>query len=248
MRPDLYEEVFGMRFTVLMASMAMVLAACTATAPNTEPEVPAKRMTWGDLVSRDLPQPTSTHAYGETPVQVVDLWLPSGSGPHPTVLMVHGGCWQKAIADRTLMNYAAEDLRQRGMAVWNIEYRGVDEVGGGYPGTYLDVSHAAEMLLEKGPELGLDVSRIAAVGHSAGGHLAAWLATQENLPVDSAVNTGNRVPLAAVVISGGLVDLNASAPVTLGSCLSSIMDDLTGSPDESRVNVFSDTSPSELLQ
>jgi acetyl esterase/lipase len=204
-----------MRFTVLMASMAMVLAACTATAPNTEPEVPAKRMTWGDLVSRDLPQPTSTHAYGETPVQVVDLWLPSGSGPHPTVLMVHGGCWQKAIADRTLMNYAAEDLRQRGMAVWNIEYRGVDEVGGGYPGTYLDVSHAAEMLLEKGPELGLDVSRIAAVGHSAGGHLAAWLATQENLPVDSAVNTGNRVPLAAVVISGGLVDLNASAPVTL---------------------------------
>jgi len=236
-----------MRFTVLWATMAMVLAACEATPPTAAPEVPAKRMTWGDLMSRELPQPTSTHAYGNDPAQVADLWLPDGAGPHPTVLMVHGGCWQKAIADRTLMNYAAEDLRQRGMAVWNIEYRGVDETGGGYPGTYLDVSRAAENLLEKGPELGLDVGQIVAVGHSAGGHLAAWLATQDNLPLDSAVNTGHSVPLAAVVISGGLVDLEASAPVTLGSCLSSIMDNLTGEPSETRPNVFVDTSPAELL-
>jgi acetyl esterase/lipase len=204
-------------------------------------------MTWNDLTSRDLPQPTSTHAYGDDPAQVADLWLPDGPGPHPTVLMVHGGCWQKEIADRTLMNYAAEDLRGRGLAVWNIEYRGVDEIGGGYPGTFLDVSLAANSLLEQGPELGLDVARIVAIGHSAGGHLAAWLAAQPNIAPESALNTGRTIPLTAVIISGGLADLKASAPVTLESCLRSIMSDLTGPPDEQRLDIFSDTSPAELL-
>ena len=232
--------------------MAIALSAC-ATAPSTvapdtpDPAASEPLMTWNDLTSRDLPQPTSTHAYGDAAAQVADLWLPDGPGPHPTVLMVHGGCWQKDIADRTLMNYAAEDLRARGFAVWNIEYRGVDEIGGGYPGTFLDVSEAANSLLEQGPELGLDVARIVAIGHSAGGHLAAWLAAQPNLSTKSELSTGRAVPLKAVIVSGGLADLKASAPVTLESCLATIMDDLTGEPDEQRRDVFSDTSPAELL-
>jgi acetyl esterase/lipase len=145
------------------------------------------------------------------------------------------------------MNYAAEDLRRRGLAVWNIEYRGVDEVGGGYPGTYLDVSKAAELLVEKGAELDLEVEQIVAIGHSAGGHLAAWLATQGNLSSDSDVHTGNQVPLTAVVISGGLVDLEVSAPATPESCLLNIMDELTGPSSEKRPNVFLDSSPTKLL-
>ncbi|WP_284387014.1 alpha/beta hydrolase [Algimonas ampicilliniresistens] len=235
------------RITVSLMTMAIFMSAC-ANAPETVDSVsPVRLMTWSDLTSRDLPQPTSTHAYGDNPAQIADLWLPDGPSPHPAVLMVHGGCWQKAIADRTLMNYAAEDLRQRGLAVWNIEYRGVDEIGGGYPGTFLDVSMATNMLVEKGPKLGLAVEQIVAIGHSAGGHLAAWLAAQPNLRSDSDVSSGHTAPLAAVIISGGLADLEASEPVTLESCLGSIIDDLTGSPDEGRLRVFSDTSPTELL-
>jgi len=236
-----------MRSIGLVASMALMMSACTNEPSKVAAIAPQPLMVWSDLTDRALPQPTSTVSYGENSAQVADLWLPDSAGPHPVVLMVHGGCWQKAIADRTLMNYAAEDLRLRGMAVWNIEYRGVDEEGGGYPGTFLDVSMAADKLVELGPELGLDVDQFVAFGHSAGGHLAAWLAAQPNLPELSALKTGEDLPISAVVISGGLADLEASLPVTLESCLATILDQLTGQPGPERETVFSDTSVAELL-
>jgi acetyl esterase/lipase len=161
--------------------------------------------------------------------------------------MVHGGCWQKEIADRTLMNYAAEDLRQKGLAIWNVEYRGVDEEGGGYPGTFTDVARAADALRLAAAEHELDLETVVAFGHSAGGHLALWLAARPNLPATSPLYTDDPLSITAVVNSGGLADLEASAPITQEGCLSSIMDVLTGVPSTQRPNVFSDTSPSELL-
>ncbi|MEM9600783.1 MAG: alpha/beta hydrolase [Pseudomonadota bacterium] len=244
-----------MRPTVLIASLVIPLmlglSACAEpaseeSAPESVSPVP-DLMSWSDLTSRPLSEPTSSHAYGDDPAQIVDLWRPDGEGPHPVVLMIHGGCWQKAIADRTLMNYAAHALRQRGLAVWNIEYRGVDEAGGGYPGTFRDVSEAAQALLDQGPSLSLDTDHIVAFGHSAGGHLAVWLASQTNLDPDSVVNTGHTITLKAVINSGGLADLEASLPVTLDTCLANIVDDLTGLPSEARPDVFSDTSPATLL-
>ena len=221
--------------------LALVLGAC---ATDVEAPAPPALMTWGELTGRALPEPSATRSYGTDPAQVVDLWLPDGPGPHPVVVMVHGGCWQKAIADRTLMNYAAEDLRARGLAVWNVEYRGVDEAGGGYPGTFLDVAAAADALAEMGPGLGLDTSRVAGIGHSAGGHLVAWLATRERI-ADASPLAGD-VPLdfAAVVVSGGLADLEASEPVTLPSCLADVRDELVGT---GRADAYSDTSPARLL-
>tara|TARA_X000000950_G_scaffold252989_1_gene315573 strand:- start:1901 stop:2683 length:783 start_codon:yes stop_codon:yes gene_type:complete len=186
-------------------------------------------------------------SYGPLHQQVVDLWQPDGEGPHPVVLMVHGGCWQKAIADRTLMNYAAEDLRQRGLAVWNIEYRGVDEEGGGYPGTYLDVTAATEALFERGGEVGLDTSRVAGIGHSAGGHLVTWLAARGQLPTESAVyGEGQTFEFRSVVNSGGLADLEASSSVTLDTCLAAIESQLTGEATPERPDVYADTSSSRL--
>src|SRR3546814_2997527 len=100
-------------------------------------------MEWPNLLERPQPKEDATIHYGDDPYQVVDLWLPEGKGPHPTVLMVHGGCWTTEVADRTIMNWIADDLRKRGIAVWNIDYRGVDRPGGGYPGTFLDAAAAA---------------------------------------------------------------------------------------------------------
>lgn len=226
------------RFALLVVST--VLLACT---PIEEAD---KLMGWPDLTSRPLPAPTDTVHYREGEAGVVDVWLPEGEGPHPVVLMIHGGCWQKSIADRTLMNYAAEDLRQRGFAVWNIEYRGVDEDGGGYPGTFTDVAAAADALSAYAEKYDLDMSRVAAFGHSAGGHLAVWNSARSNLPDDSALAGGKPYPLLGVVNSGGLADLEASSPVTLPSCLSEIEDSLTGR-DEGRTDPYRDTSPVYLL-
>lgn len=205
-------------------------------------------MTWPDLLDRPLPQPSRTIQIGpDSDIDVVDVWLPEGDGRHPTVLMIHGGCWQKAIADRTIMNYAAEALRQDGIAVWNIEYRGVDEAGGGYPGTFEDVARAADALGKRGLSLGLDTTRVAAFGHSAGGHLGVWLAARPDLPASSPLHANDPFRLAGVVNSGGLADLEASASVTQPGCLANIMETLTGAPSEARPDVFSDTSPAAFL-
>ena len=238
-----------------LSAAAITLVACAGVAPDAEDvepdsivaEADKPLMQWPDLTNRPLPEPDQTISYGELPQQVADVWLPDGAGPHPVVLMVHGGCWQKAIADRTLMNYAAVDLRARGIAVWNIEYRGVDEEGGGYPGTFSDAADAAHKLLTVGTSLGLDTSRIVGFGHSAGGHLVAWLAAQENLPASSPLASAPLTPLSGIVNSGGLADIAASEPVTLKSCLADVREQLTGLASDTRPDVYSDTSPA-LMQ
>lgn len=251
-----------MKALTVIGVCALLVAACTQGAPDlpepnastadesaemTETTDTPALLTWTDLLSRDRPAPTMSLKLGDGETEIVDLWLPETSGPHPVVLMVHGGCWQKSIADRTLMNYAAEDLRQRGLAVWNIEYRGVDEDGGGYPGTYLDVAKAADALRGYASEYDLDLNRVAGLGHSAGGHLVTWLATRPALPEDSPLASDQPLEMIGLVNSGGLADLEASIDVTQFECLGAIVDDLTGAPSESRPNVFSDTSPAELL-
>ena len=235
------------KWSVFVLVATAFLAACVFTEEQSQSTLSKPLMTWSDLTERELPQPTSTYVYGDHPSQFSDLWLPDGPGPHPVVLMIHGGCWQKSIADLNLMNYAAEDLRQRGIAVWNIEYRGVDEAGGGYPGTFLDVRNAAYRLIEIGPSLNLDVEQIVAFGHSAGGHLAAWVALQSKIAQGSSIGQSATLPVSTVVISGGLADLEASVSVTLRSCLADIIGDLTGPPTLDRPNVFSDTSLPALL-
>jgi acetyl esterase/lipase len=196
-------------------------------------------MTWPDLLERPRPEPDETIRYGDASLQVVDLWLPKGRGPHPTVLMVHGGCWQSDIADRRIMSWIADDLRSRGIAVWNIDYRGVDREGGGYPGTFSDVAAAADSLREHAPRHNLDISRPVAVGHSAGGHLALWLAGRPRLPDGSPLRSPNPIPIRAVVSLGGLADLEEAARPPGSGCGTEVIGRISG-------NRFSETSVPRL--
>jgi acetyl esterase/lipase len=185
-------------------------------------------MTWPDLLERPRPEPSETISYGADSLQVADLWLPTGKGPHPTVLMVHGGCWQTEIADRRIMNWIADDLRKRGMAVWNIDYRGVDRDGGGYPGTFLDAAAAADTLREAAPKHRLDISRLVATGHSAGGHLALWLAGRPRLPAQSPLRMERPIPIHAVVSLGGLPDLEEAARPPGSGCGTEVIAKISG--------------------
>ena len=197
----------------LIAGLA-ALVAPAAAAPAAKP--PAAALTWPDLIERPRPTPSATVRYGSDPLQVVDVWLPRGRGPFPTVLLVHGGCWQTKIADRHLMDWAADDLRRRGIAVWNVDYRGVDRPGGGYPGTFRDVSAAADALATHARRYRLGADHVVAVGHSAGGHLALWLAGRPRLPRRSPLRTPRPLSIAAVVSLGGLPDLEEETRVANG--------------------------------
>ncbi|HEU0134592.1 MAG TPA: alpha/beta hydrolase, partial [Allosphingosinicella sp.] len=218
------------------------------------PAAPAELMKWPALLERARPEPDSTIAYGEDQMQKVDLWLPAGRGPHRTVLMVHGGCWQTEIADRRIMNWIADDLRKRGIAVWNIDYRGVDRTGGGYPGTFADAAAAADALKIHAARHKLDISPLVAVGHSAGGHLALWLAARRSanrspgpmIPSGSPILGSDPLPIDTVVSLGGLPDLERAATPPGSGCGTEVIEKLVGPPILSSRNVYADTSVPRL--
>jgi len=220
------------------AAQAQTPQAQTSQAPA----APDGLLRWPDLLERERPTADAIVRYGQDRLQVADLWLPAGDRLHPIVLMVHGGCWQTEIADRRIMNWIADDLRKRGIAVWNIDYRGVDRDGGGYPGTFLDAATATDALRENAAKYNLDISRLVAVGHSAGGHLALWLAARPRLPKGSALRTGDPLPIATVISLGGLPDLEEAARPPGSGCGTEIIDKLVGPPTMSSRDVYADTS------
>src|SRR5712692_5882925 len=123
-------------------------------------------------------------AYGTEYLQFGELYLPERTGPHPVIPLIHGGYW-RARYDLTLMNGLAQDLARGGYAAWNIEYRRVGDKGGAWPGTFLDVAHAVDYLRELAPLYQLYLQRVVPIGHSAGGHLAFWLAARPRIAANS---------------------------------------------------------------
>lgn len=236
----------GVAAKPLALAALLVLSGCAMSQPA-DPTPPATTaswtpLTWPDLTSRQQPKADATISYGAAAEQKVDVWLPGGPGPHRTVLMVHGGCWQTDIADRTLMDWIAADLRDHGYAVWNVDYRGVDRAGGGYPGTFLDAAAAADALRANAARFRLDTNRIVAIGHSAGGHLALWLAGRAKLPKGSPLASPNPLTIAHVISLGGLPDLEATAASPDNGCGTEVIAKLVGDPPH-----WADTSIPRLL-
>ena len=134
------------------------------------------------------------HSYGrDHRVQKCELWLPRGAGPHPVVVVIHGGYW-RAKYGKFVMRPVCGDLVRRGFAAWNIEYRRMGRgQGGGWPATFDDVAAAVDLLPEASRGR-LDLTRVSLFGHSAGGQLALWAAARR----DSAVQVDQVVAAAAV--------------------------------------------------
>jgi acetyl esterase/lipase len=109
-------------------------------------------------------------------------------------VLIHGGFWRERY-DLRLEDALVPDLVGRGWAAWNLEYRRVGpHSGGGWPGTFEDVEAGIEHLA--GLDAPLDMGRVVAIGHSAGGQLALWAAGRDL-----------RVGLSAAVAQAGVIDL-----------------------------------------
>lgn len=165
--------------------------------------------------------------YGTEPRQDGQWWVPPGaSGRLPTVVLVHGGYWRDGF-DRSLEDAVAADLVGRGYLVWNLDYRSSREP---WPTTLEDAA-AAYDLLATGTHADLvDPDRVAVVGHSAGGHLALWLASRDRLPPDSPGGR-RRAPAPALVVAQAPVAalVEASQQGLGGGAVDAL---LGGSPDQ----------------
>ena len=157
------------------------------------------------------PAPSATVRYGPHPSQFFDLYLPAGPGPHPVVVLIHGGFWRLPWG-LELMRPQALDLASRGYAAVNLEYRRLGEPGAGWPGTCEDVADAVRALADPDRKLGLDLDPahgIGLVGHSAGGHLALWVASRLGAATRSPGGAAG-LPISVVVSQAGVVDLRAA--------------------------------------
>ena len=206
----------------------------------------AEPMKLADYLALNGPAPTATLAYGKAPSQFAELFRPAGAGPFPVAVLVHGGCWTSQYGGITQLRNLAGALSAQGIAVWNVEYRRVDEPGGGYPGTYQDLNAALDLLGQQATAQQLDLGRMVAVGHSAGGQLVQWLAGRSRIAPTSPLFQPTVVPVRQIISLGGLADLRHEQALIKSSCERDLVE-LTGLPSAARPDVFSDTNAAELI-
>lgn len=192
------------------------------------------------------PAPTARLAYGPAPSQYAELFAPQGAGPFPVAVLVHGGCWTSKFGGIRQFRNMAGALAARGIAVWNVEYRRVDEEGGGYPGMYLDMHAALDLLAANAAARKLDLERIVAVGHSAGGQLVQWIAGRGRIPAGSPLYHPDGLKVDRIVSLGGLADLRHEAALIKSSCDRDIAQ-LAGTPSPERPDVLVDTNAADLM-
>lgn len=181
-------------------------------------------------------------AYGAEPHQFGDLRVPAGPGPHPVVVVVHGGFW-RAKYGLEHAGHLCADLTQRGFATWSLEYRRVGHEGGGWPGTLEDVARGTDFLRTLARTHALDLARVVALGHSAGGHLVAWLGGRHRLRPGDALHGEAPLPLRGVVPLAGVVDLPRAFAHRLGD---GIVETFLGGTPSSVPERYRSASPAAL--
>lgn len=135
---------------------------------------------------------------------LADVYLPPTPGPHPGVLVIHGGGWVSG--SRSDFGDQARMLAKAGFVAATIDYRlaPADK----FPAQIEDAAAAVRWLRRQTATYGVDPAHIGALGGSAGGHLAGLLATRGRGRLD----TGSRIE--AAVSWSGPMDLTVGLGAT----------------------------------
>jgi acetyl esterase/lipase len=194
-----------------------------------------------------LPMPPADHifSYGQDANQIGELRLPAGPGPHPIVVLVHGGCWMPQAA--RYLAAMGDELRKDGIASWNIEYRRIGQPGGGWPGTYLDVGHAVDHLRDLATPYKLDLNRVVVLGHSAGGHLALWAGTRKRIDVTSPLFIPRALPVRGVINMAGPIDVAENITHYEEACRGPVVASLMGGTVAAVPERYKSVSPKTFL-
>lgn len=175
---------------LLFPLVTLLLAACSTYIGKPDTPSPAPVVSSYSLV-RDV-----VYTPGGWPQALkADIYQPSGAGPKPAVLLIHGGGW-RAPDRREQMASIAERLARRGYVVVNASYRFAPEYR--YPAPVEDLREALKWMRANAAQYQINPNEIAAMGYSAGGHLAAMLGV-----LDGPAN----VRVQAVVDGAGPTDL-----------------------------------------
>lgn len=185
--------------------------------------------------------------YGPDDNQFGELRLPAGSGPHPVVVLAHGGCFKASYATLRDLAPIGDALKRRGIATWNIEYRRLGQQGGGWPGTYQDIGVAIDHLRILAPRYHLDLRRMVFVGHSAGGHLALWAAARTRVPGGSEIASTRPLRPSGVIDLAGPVDMRENIANYHAECRDPVITQMMDGTPEQVPDRYRTASPRALL-
>ena len=188
--------------------------------------------------------------YGKAETSFGELTVPPGAGPFPIIMLMHGGCWASNLSGLQDMRPMSAMLAGHGIAAWNVEYRRVGHPGGGWPGSFRDVSDAFDYIRELARTHPLNLNKAMVAGHSSGGYFAAWIAGRHNLPKGSPLVGPTPLKPAGLVLLDAFLD-----PQVVGSkgvdgglfCAAGVMDGLIGGKPEAVPGQLLQVSPLELL-
>ena len=236
-------------WAALVVQSLALAAACddTKVTPRNLPASAGTLMTPQDLQALPSQAPDLRAAYGEDSSQYGELRVPTGPGPHPVVVLVHGGCFKSAYASARDLAPMGDALKADGIATWNIEYRRLGQRGGGWTGTYLDVGRAVDYVRAIAGKHNLDLGRVVLVGHSAGGHLAMWAAGRARVPAGSPVYMADALPVRGVIDLAGPLDLTAHIPEYERLCRDTVITALMGGSPATVPGRYAQASPIDLL-
>jgi len=226
----------------LRAKAILILGCCLVVIPlSLARSTSAQNLTFEDIKNLPAPPGARRFPYGSDPSQFGELRLPSGKGPYPVVVVIHGGCWYSEYDLTHVANFTAS-LSRLGVATWSLEYRRTGNPGGGWPGTFADVAQGADHLRVLARSYPLDLKRVIVIGHSAGGQLALWLAARHRLPKDSPLYASHPLRLRGIVSLAAITDMRRYRP-NCGDAVNKVL----GGPPEEVPDRYQQTSPIELL-
>ena len=228
-----------------MRCLALALALLAAT-----PAL-AQRLRPADVDKLPSSPPALTENYGADANQIGDLRLPDtktfGPGPHPVVIVIHGGCWWRGFATRQNTAALASRLTERGFATWNIDYRQQGDAGGGWPGSFRDWAAGSDHLRALAKRYPIDLARVAVTGHSAGAHAALWVAGRHKLPADSEIASPDPIRIGAVVGIDGPPDPGAELERFEQGCGVPAVSGMFGGKPADQPKRYAEGSPQALL-
>ena len=197
-----------------------------------------------DILERLPPSSDKRVKYGQDSQHFAELRLPNGKGPFPFLFVIHGGFWQSAY-DLSHIGHLCAAFTNEGIITCNLEYRRLGDLGGGWPGTFQDVGLATDRILEIfSSDPRVDAARTAVIGHSAGGHLALWLANRHRISDASPLHSAQKYRLGSAVSLAGVCDLRMAWKQRLGN---GVVTRLMGGTPDQYPDRYDAGSPIELL-
>lgn len=139
-----------------------------------------EKLTWDSVETEQYLDVPSVE--NGTDANYINITVPKGEGPYPVIFWIHGGGWSQLDRNSCFISNTMDYLLSQGYAVVSAEYTLSELKDGvvqesGYPAMIYDLKAAVRYLRANGDKYNLDTSFIAAMGESAGAHLAMLMGT-----------------------------------------------------------------------